>query len=363
MDPFISESIWTEAMADLTVRGGRTEEGRQLYTDQTSAGDRLWIQMMHLGNALAPSYKQGLRIGQAAFGTPDKTGQVLEIGPELAGFMGLRPIKIDPLRTMSFKIAEYQRGIREARREFTGGYFGLLKGGKVTANEIIERYIASNKARFNVMQNMYKNIEAAETLGESQGDLIRVFRDRQISPRTYNYLNNGKFDPYYPSKDIIAKFRDIARDIGEPSPFLEAGPEVRDIRRELRGIGFDERYPGFAEGGHVAGASFQGAIGEAMPVITQIKNDLNNLSLDDEWDIELADYVDMQEEEIITPPLPPQVTAAMPANPPITQGQNILNQGMNAQTNLTQNGLTAAENAYLSEEEKQMKLKQRGMIA
>jgi len=363
MDPFISESIWTEAMADIIVRDGRTEEGRQLYTDQTSAGDRLWIQMMHLGNALAPSYKQGLRIGQAAFGTPDKTGQVLDIGPELAGFMGLRPIKIDPLRTMSFKIAEYQRGIREARREFTGGYFGLLKGGKVTANEIIERYIASNKARFNVQKEMFKNIEAAETLGESRGTLSRAFKERQISPKTFGYLNNGKFDPYYPSEDIIAKFREIARDIGEPSPFLEAGPEVRDIRRDLRGIGFDKRYPGFAEGGHVAGASFQGAIGEAIPVIKQIKNDLQGLSLEDEWDIELADYVDMQEEEIVTPQLPQQVTSAQPNPQTITQGQNILNQGMNAQTNLTQNGLTAAENAYLTEEEKQMKLKQRGMIA
>ena len=43
--------------------------------------------------------------------------------------MGLRAIKIDPLRQMGFKIAEYQTGIRNARREFTGGYFGLLKGG------------------------------------------------------------------------------------------------------------------------------------------------------------------------------------------------------------------------------------------
>ena len=39
MNPFISESIWTEAVTDLTVRGGRTAEGRQLYTEQTPAGN------------------------------------------------------------------------------------------------------------------------------------------------------------------------------------------------------------------------------------------------------------------------------------------------------------------------------------
>jgi hypothetical protein len=30
MNPFISESIWTEAVTDLTVRGGRTAEGRRI---------------------------------------------------------------------------------------------------------------------------------------------------------------------------------------------------------------------------------------------------------------------------------------------------------------------------------------------
>ena len=54
--------------------------------------------------------------------------------------MGFRPIKIDPLKSMGFKIAEYQTGIRNARREFTGGYFGLLRGGPVEPNDIIKRF-------------------------------------------------------------------------------------------------------------------------------------------------------------------------------------------------------------------------------
>ena len=38
MNPFISESIWTEAMTDIVVRNGRTNEGRLLYTDETPIG-------------------------------------------------------------------------------------------------------------------------------------------------------------------------------------------------------------------------------------------------------------------------------------------------------------------------------------
>ena len=251
MNPFISESIWTEAMADLFVRGGRTEEGRQLYTDQTSSGDKMAIQFMHLGNALAPSYKQFLRLGTAAFGTPDKRGEVLDIGPELAGFMGLRAIKIDPLKAMGFKIAQYQGGIRNARREFTGGVFGLLKGGPVSEADVIERYIASNKARFEVQKDMYKNIQAAETLGETPFDVRKTFEERQISSKNFNNLSQGKFEPYFPSKDILRKFREIAAGIDEEDPFAAAAGDVRDLQQGFRQLNLGERFQGFSTGGKV----------------------------------------------------------------------------------------------------------------
>ena len=60
--PFVAESIWTEALGDLVARGGRTRDGRMLYTDQTSFGDTKAIQFRHLLEALAPSYKQGVRL-------------------------------------------------------------------------------------------------------------------------------------------------------------------------------------------------------------------------------------------------------------------------------------------------------------
>ena len=56
-----------------------------------------------------------------------KRGDQLDIGPELQDLWVLRPIKVDPLASMGFKISEYQAGIRNARREFTGGFFGILK--------------------------------------------------------------------------------------------------------------------------------------------------------------------------------------------------------------------------------------------
>ena len=234
MNPFISESIWTEAVTDLTVRGGRTSEGRQLYTDQTPAGNKAAIRFLHLGIALAPSYRQFQRLGQAAFGTPTKRGDELNIGPELAGFMGLRPIKVDPLQSMGFKIAEYQTGIRNARREFTGGYFGILRGGRIKPNDVIQAYYNSNRARFLVQQEMNKNISAAQILGVNKSSLQREFKDRQISDKTFNNLSKGKFEPYFPSEDIQARFAEIARNLGDPNVFTEVRPTLRLMLQEFR---------------------------------------------------------------------------------------------------------------------------------
>ena len=264
MNPFISESIWTEAVTDLTVRGGRTAEGRQLYTDETSAGDKAAIRFRHLGNALAPSYKQFQRIYQASTKTPTKRGDMLEVDDEIAGFMGFRPIKVDPLDSMGFKISEFQEGMRNARREFTGGIFGLLAGGRKSPTDVINRYIAANAARFGVQQEMFRNIEAAGILGTESSTLRREFKDRQVSPRTYNKLEEGTFEPYYPSRDIQKRFKEIAEELGEENPFLA----VKDILRA-------------------------------------IYNQFREMDLRDEFDIDVSEYVSEDEglADIQTPPL------------------------------------------------------------
>jgi hypothetical protein len=303
MNPFISESIWTEATADIVVRGGRTKEGRLLYTDQTSAGNKAAIRFLHLGQALAPSYRQFQRLGQAAFGTPTKRGDELTLGPELLGFMGLRPIKVDPLDSMGFKIAEYQGGIRNARREFTGGYFGILRGGRIKPNDVIQAYYNSNRARFLVQQEMNKNISAASILGVNTSRLKREFKDRQISDATFNSLAKGKFQPYFPSADIQERFREIARDLGDPNVFLEVRPTLKLMEREFR----------------------------SLPLTGAFDSDIN----------------DFLEEDSILPELPTNVTAAQP----VVAGQ--VNTAQTGQTN----ELTPTEQALLSPSEQIIRLR------
>jgi hypothetical protein len=352
--PFVSESIFTEALVDLTTRGGRTQDGRRLYTDQTSFGDRKKIEFTHLLQALAPSYKQGVRLYQTATDTPTRTGELLtgktlNINDQVLGFMGLRPITVDPVRAMGFKIAEYQRGIREARTEFTGGVFGLLKGGPISQNDIIDRYIASNRARFNVQKEMFKNINAANTLGTDNRALRRQFKDRQISLQAFSKLQQGRFDPYFPSQDIVARFREIARNLGDADSFVLARPDVRNLQQDFRTLDLGSS---FADGGRVELAngtdpSMEKGIKSLLSSLRSVRDEMKKLTLDDEFDITLNNFI---EPTIPTQPLPPTPGVDPTMIQPAVQ-----------QASLTQTGLTPSEQALLSPEEQAIRLRQRGM--
>ena len=317
--PFISESIYTEALTDLTLRNGVTDDGRALWNDNTPGGDKIKIGIDHLAESMLPfSYPQLTRLYQAAVDKPSGRGEFFELPDELLGFAGYRAVKLDPVRSMGFKIAQYQRGLREARGLFTGGADSLLAGGPKTPVEVIDKFIKANEARFNVQKNMLKNLEAADILGADEDEIFKEFRDRQLRG-DYRDLSNDRFDPYYPSRNIRKEFEEIAERIGEENPF----EEVEDI-------------------------------------LLDIRDDLRDLSFQDQFDIDITDYItdDMfSDAGIVTPPLPGAVTSAMP-NPQVIQ---------TAQANLgnvpNNGGLTATEMALLSPEEQQIRLRQRGMIS
>ena len=111
------------------------------------------------------SYPQLTRLYEAALDKPSGRGEFFELPDELLGLAGYRAVRLDPVRAMGFKIAGYQKGIRESRGLFTGGGLGdsLLSGGPKTPMEVIERYIKANEAKFNVQKDMAKNIVAARS--------------------------------------------------------------------------------------------------------------------------------------------------------------------------------------------------------
>ena len=364
VSPFVEESIWTEAMNNLTFRRGRTADGRRLYTDETSFGDKQWIKINHLVKSLDPSLAKYGRVIQTYTGAPTKTGQFLEgetlgMPDEVLGFMGLRPVTVDPIRSMGFKIQEYQAGIRDARREFTGGFFGLLRGGPIDEDDVIKRYIASNRARFNVQQEMFKNLNAANTLGVNNSDLRKEFKDRQLSMDTFSRLQRGRFDPYFPSLEIISRFREIAKNLGDPSAYRLAQADLRGLQRDFGKLDLGES---FNEGGRVGLSQGSGSpiteteISSLLATLRSVRKELRKLDLDDSFDFEMEQYIEPEQ---------PEGQAQVPqAGLPETPGVNpALIKQVLPSTNVMETGLTHTEQALLSNEEKAIRLRQRGMTS
>ncbi|MEK9693868.1 MAG: hypothetical protein VW235_13190, partial [Rhodospirillaceae bacterium] len=129
------------------------------------------------------------------------------------------------------------------------------------------------------------------------------------------------------------RFREIARNLGTFDVFRQTLPALRAMTRDMRRLRLDGNFEKnietqeFAEGGLTLAETAGGGI------------DLNDYLID-------------------TNPLGPATLPDQPMpSPQVVQPQPMVQ----APGNMNQ-GLTPAENAYLSEEEKQIRLRQRGLV-
>ena len=147
--------------------------------------------------------------------------------------MVFRAVKLNPERTIKFKVADYKRGVRDSGSLFTRE---TLRGGPVEPRDIVEAYINTNRALFNVKKNFMKDLDAAKTLGISR----RAYNDNvDISLRERYAIESGEFRPYVPSMNIQRAFADNASKIGVSNPYRSAASTINSIRRELSRLSLD----------------------------------------------------------------------------------------------------------------------------
>ena len=229
--PFVSESIWTEALTDITLRKGRTPEGYQVWNPEDTLGGQVSSMVKHLFESQAPlNIKQlnRMRLSIKDENDPDrfdKRGNDYELGNELAGIAGLRAIDINPANGLTYKISELQKRERLAKDLFKRP---TLKGGIVSPEEIVDAYINANRALFKARNNFMKDYDAAQILGISPSALESNMN--RMSNRDRVSYEDGDFRPYEPSREIVNKFADNAFNLGVPNPYVQARPVIEAIR-------------------------------------------------------------------------------------------------------------------------------------
>ena len=161
----------------------------------------------------------------------DEYGQDFEFGDEFGGLFGFRAINVKPERTMNFKVAEFQQGIRDSRSLFTRA---VLKGGPIEAREIVDAYINSNRAMFDVKKNLKGDMDAARLLNISEEN-FRSSLDR-VSAIEVNSIDQNIFRPYAISREVARAIAENAESIGESNPFEQAQEAISELKNQMSSL-------------------------------------------------------------------------------------------------------------------------------
>ena len=311
LEPFFSESIWFGAVADVMIRNGIKDNGSPVWNPEDSIMTKWSKSTQHVAYTLSPgSLPQVKRLITAIQGKT-QSGINYEVPDELLGFVGFRKVPLDLERNFDFKIAEFIESKRGEARKILED---LRTGDPITdPNLVIRQYFEANKSYYEDMSKLRRVYDAVKTLGMRDSKIEEIFGERNQLP-LYNDIENNAFFPILVSKGMIQSTEDIADDKNIPRIFTE----------------------------------------RVMRKIEKMEQDMERLKLNKDFDLDINKYLleNVNTSELQTPPLPKEVTETA-VNP------NVINSGQMAQLN---NGLTMAENALLSEEEKMIKLKSRGMI-
>jgi len=242
MKPYATESIYTEALIDSTIRRGIGREGRRVWNDADDIGVRMLKGTLHVAKSLQPgSIAQFKRITDAVRGKTDKKyGQTFNLSDELPGLIGLRAIDSNPERAMKYMVTSFGSNLKKADNLFIAP---LLRGGRVSPEQIVDQYKYSEQRRFAFMRDMYKDIEAARALGMSDNLIRRELEKRKgLQKDVIRQIMSGTYVPKPPSSFFVNRMREINNQLNEAegkeieNPYFIASPFIGDIISDNRNI-------------------------------------------------------------------------------------------------------------------------------
>ena len=233
LTPFISESIGTERAFDVTVRGGKTSEGKQIYFPQDDPSVIIANSLKHVFGGLTPgAVTSATRIWDGATGRFTDYGTQRDGVDEIVALMsGVRVEDAKPLSSMPFILTSFNSDKKNMRSKFARKAYSA----RTSAEEKLGAYVQYTLENFDSQNKLYLTLKNAETLGVSKTKLRRILEER-LTQTESKLLLKGIFKP--PSYSENA-FKSIEKRLKKEDPFagIRIGNEndtVMDIYSDLR---------------------------------------------------------------------------------------------------------------------------------
>jgi hypothetical protein len=243
LEPFVGEGLLAERIADVTVRGGVTKTGAEIFVEGESDGDRNKKIFNHVIAGIIPGgvelvtrerrgeFEPG-RVAKAFMGEPGRYGETFTTAEEGASMLtGFRELELDLNKNLEYKGFEYA-GVRSDQ----GGVFkNVAKRNDATNEEILNAYIKANRSLMKAQSNLYEFVQNAKALGFDERDIRKQLkRDARLGTKELNLIMRGEFNPIAISQDLRKQIRVESVLEGQPRVVSELPlQELNDLRREF----------------------------------------------------------------------------------------------------------------------------------
>ena len=201
--PFSDEKIFFKYLNE--AYNNQTESGRKLYEEVDSPSEKSSKILTHLGKSITPgSVKSVNRLYKAAKGEKGDFGREYDLGHEAFAQLGFRTSKLDIQKSLSiYKLPKAKSELNSYAATF-GREIGRQE---LTVEQQQELYRSVNENRFNKWQSIYRDIEAAQTLGVSMVGVESALRENGFNKEERAAFREGTFIPYKPSDDKILEIQ------------------------------------------------------------------------------------------------------------------------------------------------------------
>ena len=331
-DPFISTPIGLEAFLD--IKRGYTKTGRKIWSELDDDETKWKKSWDYFYRQLEPGAVTTLRQMYSAYtGVPYK-GRVYDQQDVLMGLAtGIKPYDVDVNKTIDFLIGDYTK-IRSKAFDSSKMYKTETNNEK---NEIKEEFINIQNNIFREQRRIWRAFNTAKKFGVTSSTLRKELRARRISYGDIRKILSGKFDPLPYSK---VRFENKIKEL------KELNREFNKTHNTNRSINKKSFYP--------------------KRELDKVLRFLKNQRLDDvfKYNRIKAPRIPVNNQSKVLPlPINRRQVASvrqqpLPPTPPVNP--QLVASNINTQV-VPGTGLTHTENALLSNEEKAIKLRSKGL--
>lgn len=189
--PFISESIGTERIADVTLRKGQSINGAKVYNPQDPIGVKINKSLNHIIGGLEPgAFSQARRVWEGATGQFTDAGTARNTVDEITALMsGIRVQEVKPLASMPFILSSYSKD----KQNIGGKFSRTAYSANTTPEEALSAWKTYVLESYDSQTKMYNTVRDARKLGIDEYEIKSLVQDRLKNKNETDRLINGYF--------------------------------------------------------------------------------------------------------------------------------------------------------------------------